>query len=205
MLGIAVATSVALFAWLWLAVARGSFWRSQPRLPAAGTARAWPSVTVVVPARDEAAQLPATLPALLAQDYAGQLRVIVVDDRSTDGTAAVASQLGADDPRLTVLAGRPAPPGWVGKVWALEQGVAAAGATEWLLFTDADIAHGSRVVSRLVSFAQSADKDMVSVMALLRCRDPWERLIVPAFVYFFAMLYPFRWVGRGRTAAAAAS
>jgi len=204
----------SLLAWLWLALVWGRFWRTDQRLPArvaprAGppvaivvparvAPRAWPSVAVVVPARDEAAMLPQTLPTLLAQDYAGPFRVIVVDDGSADGTGPLARALGAE----VVDAGEP-PLGWTGKLNALRAGVAEAGDVEFLLFTDADIAHAPSSLTALVESASGLD--LVSQMARLRVRTGWERLIVPAFVYFFAMLYPFRWVNRpgARTAAAA--
>jgi len=190
--------AVSLLAWLWLALVQGRFWRTDQRLPARRAPRRWPSVAIVVPARDEAAILPRTLPTLLAQDYPGPFRVIVVDDASSDGTGDLARAAGAE----VVDAGE-RPPGWTGKLWALHRGVAEAGEVEFLLFTDADIAHDPASLTALVSAA--ADLDLVSQMARLRVSTGWERLIVPAFVYFFAMLYPFRWVNRpgSRTAAAA--
>ncbi|WP_435118837.1 glycosyltransferase [Amycolatopsis thermoflava] len=189
---------VALVAWLWLAATR--FWRTDQRLPPRRTPATWPSVAVVVPARDEAGILPETLPALLAQRYPGPLRLILVDDGSGDGTADVARGLGGG--RLTVTAPGDRPPGWTGKLWALAHGVEQAGEPDFLLFTDADIAHGPDSVTALVEAA--GERDLVSQMARLRTRTGWERLVVPAFVYFFAMLYPFRRVnGPGRTAAAA--
>lgn len=190
------ATSLA--AWLWLALAWGRFWRTDQRLPPPVRPDEWPSVAVVVPARDEATMLPRTLPSLLTQDYAGPLRVIVVDDGSTDDTGTIAASLGAD----VIDAGEP-PPGWTGKLNALRRGTEEAGDVEFLLFTDADIVHAPSSATALVS--ASAGLDLVSQMARLRVHTTWERLVVPAFVYFFAMLYPFRWVNRpgSRTAAAA--
>ncbi|NIH88451.1 glycosyltransferase [Amycolatopsis granulosa] len=189
---------VALLAWLWLAAT--GFWRTDQRLPPRHRPANWPSVVVVVPARDEAAVLPETLPTLLAQRYPGPLRVVLVDDGSGDDTAAVARRIGGD--RLTITASGDRPPGWAGKPWALARGTGEAGDAEFLLFTDADIAHGPDSVTALVEAA--GERDLVSQMARLRTRTAWERLVVPAFVYFFAMLYPFRRVnGPGRTAAAA--
>jgi hopene-associated glycosyltransferase HpnB len=170
---------------------------------------AWPPVAVVVPARNEAEGLPATLPALLAQDYPGAWRVAVVDDRSGDGTAAVARRAGAGDPRLAVVAGGPLPEGWAGKVWALEQGRRAVASgpapPELLLLTDADILHAPGSLRRLVAEAEAGGLDLVSRMARLRCSSPAERLLIPAFVLFFFLLYPMRWANRpgGRVAAAA--
>jgi hopene-associated glycosyltransferase HpnB len=166
-----------------------------------------PSIGVVVPARDEAAVLPETLPILLAQDYPGELTVWLVDDGSSDGTADLARTLADGPGSLTVLAAPPPPPGWTGKLNAVQRGVAAAGAAgvELLLLTDADISHQPSSVRRLVATALADDRDLVSLMALLRVQTGWERFLVPAFVYFFAQLYPFGRVSRpgGRTAAAA--
>jgi len=163
-------------------------------------------VVAVVPARDEAAMLPETLPSLLAQKYPGELSVVVVDDGSSDGTAAVAESLGsAGGAVLKVIRGEPLPEGWAGKVWAMAQGVAAAGECDYLLFTDADIAWGTGAVGELVRAAVTGDRALLSQMALLRADTGWEKWIVPAFVYFFAQLYPFRRVGRPRSRTAAAA
>jgi len=167
-----------------------------------------------VPARNEAAVLPETLPTLLAQDYPGRFSVVLVDDESSDGTAQAAvglsrraqgSRGSLTAPSLQVIQGDPCPPGWAGKVWAMAQGVRAAGDSEYVLFTDADIAYAPGTLTRLVRAAESGDRVLVSQMALLRADTFWERMLVPAFVYFFAMLYPFRRVNRrgARTAAAA--
>ncbi|HEY0718824.1 MAG TPA: glycosyltransferase, partial [Streptosporangiaceae bacterium] len=159
-------------------------------------------------ARDEAAVLPGTLPTLLAQDYPGRFAVTLVDDASTDGTGEVATRLGAGarrTPRVVVGAARPA--GWAGKPWAMAQGLAAVAADDagYVLFTDADIAWDPGALRALVAAAEGDDRVLVSQMVLLRTRTGWEKAIIPAFVYFFAQLYPFRWVSRprGRTAAAA--
>jgi len=154
--------------------------------------------------------LPVTLPALLGQEYPGALSVIVVDDGSSDGTGEVAAKLGAGSTRpLRVISGAPQPDGerWAGKVWAMAQGLRAAGpgSDGYVLFTDADIACEARTLRRLVAAAEGDDRDLVSQMALLRTATGWERVVVPAFVYFFAQLYPFRRVNvpGSRTAAAA--
>ncbi|NKQ53024.1 glycosyltransferase [Amycolatopsis sp. K13G38] len=194
-----------LAVWSGLAVCHGWFWRTDQRLPPLVPPRRWPSVAVVVPARDEAEVLPTTLPTLLAQRYPGQARVILVDDNSGDGTGDLARGLAASAglPLTVSTPGEP-PAGWTGKLWAVAHGVAEAGAVDYLLFTDADIAHGPGTLEDLVMAAEGG-RDLVSQMALLRAETAWERLIVPAFVYFFAMLYPFRRVNspRARTAAAA--
>ena len=228
MLALSIACTAAAAVWAYLVLGHGGYWRTGQRLPppragaANGTAwpdgAAWPDVAAVIPARNEAAMLPVVLPAMLGQDYPGTLTVIVVDDCSTDGTAEVAAALAPEPGRpgraLRVLAGAPLPPGWAGKVWAMAQGLAHArtGAGEndgdnegYVLFTDADIAWHQGALRDLVRAAESGDRDLVSQMALLRTATGWERVVVPAFVYFFAQLYPFARVNspRSRTAAAA--
>jgi hopene-associated glycosyltransferase HpnB len=199
---------LAAAAWLYLFAGHGRFWRTDQRLPPGGPGEptAWPAVVAVVPARDEAEMLPQTLPTLLSQHYQGELSVLLVDDESSDGTAQVAAGLGEHARhRLHVLAGEPPPAGWAGKVWAMAQGMRAAGAADYLLFTDADIAYAPGAVSALVRSAVADRRVLVSQMALLRTDTLAERMLIPAFVYFFAQLYPFRLVNRrgGRTAAAA--
>ncbi|GAA4847311.1 glycosyltransferase [Saccharopolyspora rosea] len=193
----------ALVVWLGLVLCRGGFWRTDQRLPRLVVPQRWPSVAVVVPARDEAAVLPATLPTLLSQRYPGAARVVLVDDNSADGTGEVAGRARGGLPLTVTTPGHP-PDGWTGKLWALAHGVAEAGEVDYLLFTDADIAHPPDSLRTLV-MAAAGGRDLVSQMALLRAQTRWERLIVPAFVHFFAMLYPFRRVNRptARTAAAA--
>ncbi|WP_190132891.1 glycosyltransferase [Streptomyces mashuensis] len=203
-------TVVSLAAWVWLALGQGFFWRTDVRLPERRPPAAWPSVAVVVPARDEAETLPHSLPSLLAQDYPGRAEVFLVDDGSTDGTGELARALAAEHGGLPLTVDRPGEPepGWTGKLWAVQHGMAlAASRTDatYLLLTDADIAHAPGSLRELVAAAESAGLDLVSQMARLRVVTFWERLVVPAFVYFFAKLYPFRRVNspRSRTAAAA--
>jgi hopene-associated glycosyltransferase HpnB len=201
-LGLAIACAVSAAAWIYLVAAHGGYWLTSQRLPAVRPRRAageWPAVAAVVPARNEAAMLPVTLPGLLGQDYPGDFRVILVDDQSGDGTGDIAAELGDKAARdggapLTVVAGQPRPDGWAGKVWAMSQGVAAAtpDGPRYLLFTDADIAWAPGALRDLVATAEGDDRAVVSQMALLRAETAWERVIVPAFVYFFAQLYPFR-------------
>jgi hopene-associated glycosyltransferase HpnB len=211
MTALGVGCVLAAVAWAYLVLGHGRYWQTGERLPrAAATPARWPGVAAVIPARNEAGMLPATLPTLLAQDYPGALTVILVDDCSSDGTAEVADSLGRETgPNgrdLRVVEGAPPPPGWAGKVWAMAQGLQAAGTgPEYVLFTDADIAWDPGALRGLVAAAQGDDRDLVSQMALLRTATAWERVIVPAFVYFFAQLYPFPRVNApgSRTAAAA--
>ncbi|GGV40528.1 glycosyl transferase family 2 [Streptomyces longisporoflavus] len=199
----------SLAAWLWLLLGQGFFWRTDLRLPARREPETWPPVCVVVPARDEAAVLPRSLPSLLAQDYPGQAEIFLVDDGSSDGTGTLARSLADRHGGLTLTVGSPGepPPGWTGKLWAVRHGIglARARAPRYLLLTDADIAHEPDSLRELVAAAETAGYDLVSQMARLRVASVWERLVVPAFVYFFAQLYPFRWIAEkdARTAAAA--
>ncbi|MFG2573954.1 glycosyltransferase [Streptomyces sp. NPDC048481] len=201
--------ALSLAAWLWLLLCQGLFWRTDVRLPARTAPERWPSVCVVVPARDEAAVLPASLPTLLAQDYPGRAEVFLVDDGSGDGTGELARTLARRHGGLPLTVDSPGEPpaGWTGKLWAVRHGIALARAREpeYLLLTDADIAHAPDSLRELVAAARSGGFDVVSQMARLRVESVWERLVVPAFVYFFAQLYPFRRIGRrgSRTAAAA--
>ncbi|WP_328859850.1 glycosyltransferase [Streptomyces sp. NBC_00306] len=199
----------SLAAWGWLLLGQGFFWVTDQRLPRREDLAAWPDVAVVVPARDEAGSLPASLPSLLAQDYPGRAEIVLVDDGSTDGTGEVALALAeryGGLPLRVVTPGEPEP-GWTGKLWALRHGIALAREREpeYLLLTDADIAHAPDSLRELVAAARTGGLDLVSQMARLRIATGWERLVVPAFVYFFSQLYPFRWVNRpgARTAAAA--
>ncbi len=217
MLALSIACAAAAVVWTYLVAGRGGYWRTSEWLPpVTGEPETWPDVVAVVPARNEAEMLPVTLPALLGQDYPGPLTVVVVDDGSSDGTGEVAARIGRESDRpLRVIPGTAAPAGWAGKVRAMAQGLGAAGIPAaaqagpalagYVLFTDADIAWEARTLRRLVAAAEGDDRDLVSQMALLRTASGWERVVVPAFVYFFAQLYPFRRVNvpGSRTAAAA--
>ncbi|MFJ9173448.1 glycosyltransferase [Streptomyces sp. NPDC102360] len=202
-------TAASLAAWLWLLLCQGFFWRTDLRLPPRTAPESWPDVCVVVPARDEAQVLPDSLPSLLAQDYPGRAEIFLVDDGSSDGTGEVARTLADRFGGLPLTVDSPGEPpaGWTGKLWAVRHGIGLARARgpEFLLLTDADIAHEPDSLRELVAAARTGGFDLVSQMARLRVESVWERLVVPAFVYFFAQLYPFRWIARqgGRTAAAA--
>jgi hopene-associated glycosyltransferase HpnB len=198
--------ALPLAVWVYLLAGHGKFWQSGPilRPPAllAPRAQALPAVTIVVPARNEADTILRALTSLLAQDYDGRFRVILVDDISSDGTGALAGNI--EDERLTILRGAPHPPGWSGKLWALLQGIAESN-DEVLLLTDADIEHRPAHLTTLVAKMQADRLDMVSEMVALNCETFFEQALVPAFVFFFQLLYPFAWVNDpGNPMAAAA-
>jgi hopene-associated glycosyltransferase HpnB len=198
-----VLSAVVTAAWLYFLTLHGGYWRTSVRLPgqAAPPTGEWPAVVAVVPARDEADILPTTLPTLLAQDYPGPFTVVLADDDSADGTADVAK--GLDDVRVVTVGGRP--DGWAGKVHAMARGLEGAPGSEYVLFADADIAFAPGTLTALIGAARAGDFAMVSQMALLNTTTFWERVVVPAFVYFFAQLYPFRLVNRPRSRTAAAA
>lgn len=201
--------ALALAIWIYLLIFRGGFWRV--RLDALPMAPAvWPEVIAVVPARDEAETIAAAIGSLLAQDYGGRFTIILVDDHSGDGTAAIARRAadGHGD-RLHVVAARPLPPGWTGKLWAVSEGLAAAERlapdARHVLLTDADIVHAPDNLAGLVSRVAAGGLDLASLMVRLRCESSAERLLIPAFVFFFAMLYPFARVNRDNSPTAAAA
>jgi hopene-associated glycosyltransferase HpnB len=154
----------------------------------------WPDVVAVIPARNEAGVIARTLGGVAAQDYPGRFRILLVDDNSDDGTGEIARSLAS--PRITVIAGRPLAPGWTGKLWALSQGIDAAGSSRYLWLTDADIEHDPDTLRQLVGIAHGGSRRLVSFMAHLHCRSWAERALIPAFVWFFMMLYPFNWINR---------
>ncbi|MBV1829453.1 glycosyltransferase [Komagataeibacter sp. AV436] len=200
--------------WLGLIFCHGRFWQAGPVLaPVAGgqlDPATCPDVCVVVPARDEAPSVAACIGSLLAQDYPGALRVVLVDDNSTDGTGRLARAVPDPHRRLSVVTGKARPAGWSGKLWAVAQGVARArelapDSSGFVLLTDADITHDPRHVSTLVAKAQAGGLDQVSEMVELNCASPAERMLVPAFVFFFALLYPFASVNNPRSRVAGAA
>jgi hopene-associated glycosyltransferase HpnB len=203
------ALSVAI--WAYLLVAQGGFWRCAERDGPHGEPPAqWPAVAVVVPARNEADSIGESIGSLLRQDYPGPLSVFLVDDDSDDGTAEVARRAAvglAEGRRLTVVESHSLPPGWTGKLWAVKQGIDAAEAVQphYLLLTDADIAHRPDSARWLVGHAEQGGRVLTSFMAKLRCASLPERSHVPAFVFFFQMLFPFAWVNDSRRSTAAAA
>lgn len=203
--------AVSLLIWLYCVMLRGGYWRANvtdaevPPEPSA-----WPHIIAVVPARNEQDSIASSVTSVLRQDYPGRLSIIVVDDNSEDATAAIARSLpqrtGSPVP-LTVLRGEPLPEGWTGKLWAVQQGIAAAGKEQpdLLLLTDADIVYETDALRTLAARALSGGYVLTSLMAKLRCESFAERAFIPAFVYFFQMLYPFAWVNDPRKTIAAAA
>jgi hopene-associated glycosyltransferase HpnB len=200
------AATVAI--WVYLLFFRGGFWHPRPDAPPPAFVPGR-SVVAVVPARDEAAVIGRAIASLLGQSHA-DLHVVIVDDQSSDGTAEIArdtaAALGAGD-RLTICRGTPVPRGWTGKLWAMQQGIAAARARrpDYLLLTDADIVHAPGNLAGLIARAERGGYDLASLMVRLDCRGVWAGLLIPAFVFFFFKLYPPRWVAdpARRTSAAA--
>ena len=189
---------------IWAGLAATGFWlcRERDDRVIVREPREWPDVVAVVPARNEADVIARSLGSLSVQDYPGPFRIILIDDNSTDDTGAIAARLGSE--RVAVLPGAPLAPGWTGKLWALSQGITEAGTPRYLWLTDADIEHAPDTLRRLVTIAEGKQRRLVSFMAELHCRTWPERALVPAFVYFFMMLYPFNWINRRSSLAGAA-
>jgi len=195
--------AIPVLIWIYLLIGRGAFWRVAARSPPRHPAGAGRHVIVIMPARNEAQVIGTALASLAAQTFDGVIDLIVVDDGSTDGTAEAArhaARAGGALPRLRVIQGTAPPPGWTGKLWALAQGVAAASVAgaDYFLFTDADIQHGPRSVATLVATAEAQHRDLVSHMVKLSTAAAAERLLIPAFVFFFLKLYPPAWIAAPR-------
>jgi hopene-associated glycosyltransferase HpnB len=208
--------SLSIVIWVVLLVGRGGFWRINPVLEVEGVGQektsssSLPSICAVIPARNEADLLPATLTSLFSQDYAGRFDIFLVDDNSTDGTAETASAIAEGLQKTTqlhVISGEPLAAGWSGKLWAMEQGIrkAAELKPDYFLLTDADILHDINNLHRLATKAMGENLDLTSIMVRLRCESFWEKLLIPAFVFFFQKLYPFPWVNNSQKSTAAAA
>ncbi len=203
--------ALCLAIWLYLWLGHGGFWRTATA-PLPPPPDHWPDIVAVIPARNEAEGIGRTVGSLLTQNYAGRIQVVLVDDESSDGTAGIAAQAaqaaGAAE-RLTIIGGSPTPPGWSGKMWAVEQGMRKAAEiapeARYVLLTDGDIAHSGRNVAHLVARAEAGGLDLVSLMVRLRCADFAEHFMIPAFVFFFQMLYPFARVNDPRRKIAGAA
>jgi hopene-associated glycosyltransferase HpnB len=211
---VVVVTAVVVFAiWAYLLGWRGAFWlgsQRDDRLPVRPAV--WPSIAIVIPARNEADCIDKTIDSLLRQGYPGEWSVILVDDSSTDATATVAAAAAAargQAARLTVVAGQALPAGWTGKLWALKQGIAVTERKphrpDYLLLTDADIVYETGVLESLAARAAGEGLVLTSLMVKLRCESFAEQVHIPAFIFFFQMLYPFSFVNRPDRAEAAAA
>jgi len=208
--------SLSAMIWVGLLAFWGQFWRADQRLEVGDypQPKRWPTVAVVIPARNEAALIGQAVRSHLTQSYPGNLSIVLVDDQSTDGTGAIATQVAKALEKahaLTILPGKSLPAGWTGKLWAMEQGFRSLKSSsgkrspDYVLFTDADIEHNAKSVRQLITKADAECLDLVSLMVQLRCQSFWEKLLIPAFVFFFQLLYPFAWVNNPskKTAAAA--
>ncbi|EDX84839.1 glycosyl transferase, group 2 family protein [Synechococcus sp. PCC 7335] len=210
-------TTLAVIIWVVLLLLWGQFWRADQQLSRETSSindlqGMWPSVAVVIPARNEAALIEKVVRSHLTQTYPGTLSILLIDDKSTDKTAQIAIQTAQKLDRteiLTVLSGTALPTGWTGKLWALEQGFQylrrQSNQPDYVLFTDADIEHSSDNLQRLVTKAESEKLDLVSLMVQLRTQSFWEDLLIPAFIFFFQLLYPFPWVNNPQKKTAAAA
>ncbi|MBX9664748.1 glycosyltransferase [Novosphingobium sp.] len=201
---------LVLAIWAGMLTLRDGFWRADVTDRAVPPApQRWPSIVAIVPARDEAAVIAPVIASLIRQDYAGEFRIILVDDSSSDGTAAIARAAAAGSDRLTVMSAAPLASGWTGKLAAVSQGIAAASSginpPDFLWLTDADIQHAPDTLASLASRAMAEDRVLVSLMARLRCESLAERMLIPAFVFFFQLLYPFAAINRPRRAIAGAA
>ncbi len=196
-----IAGSIGLLAWAWLIFLRGGYWRFDQSLSGieeGDPGYNWPEVCVLTPARNEEGVLPETLPTLLRQDYPGELSFYLVDDHSTDRTKEVAFNVACEEGAeedFHLIENPTTPDGWAGKVWALHNGLEEVkdGGCDLILLTDADIAHEPDSIRRLVVHLRENNLDMASLMADLRTETFWEKLLIPSFVYYFSMLFPFEW------------
>jgi len=202
--------AIPLAIWLYLLLARGSFWRLSEDKIEPRQLEDWPHVVAVVPARNEATTISQAISSIAKQDYPGEFSIIVVDDHSEDGTAALAQQA-ANEPgasqRLKIHSAAPLAPGWTGKLWALNEGISATSekGVEFFWFTDADIEHAPDTLRRLVFRAEKNSLDLTSLMVLLQANTFAERLLIPAFLYFFLLLYPPRWIADPNASTAGAA
>ncbi len=203
-------SAIPLAIWVYLLVARGYFWRVSEDNLGPKRLEDWPRVVAIVPARNEAPTISQTVSSLAKQNYPGEFSIIVVDDQSEDGTAALAQQAANESgasQRVKIHVASPLAQGWTGKLWALNEGIqfAANYSADFFWFTDADIEHAPDTLQRLVSRAEKESLDLVSLMVLLQAKTLPERLLIPPFLYFFLMLYPPRWIADPNASTAGAA
>jgi hopene-associated glycosyltransferase HpnB len=206
-------STLCCIVWIYLLVFRGNFWLANQRIDLQeDNLERKPSITVIIPARNESDVLSLSLSSIFEQDYSGKIEITIIDDQSTDGTGNIAEEIGREYQqrrKLTIISGETLPRGWSGKLWAIEQGIRYAeklGITpDYYLLTDADIRHDRANLRNLVIKAERENLALVSLMVLLRCQSFWEKLSIPAFVFFFAKLYPFPLVNKMESRVAAAA
>jgi hopene-associated glycosyltransferase HpnB len=209
---------ISLSIWLYLIFGRGWFWLADRKIKSdkESELNAYPNICAIVPARNEADVIDRSLNSLLQQEYKGKFSIVLVDDRSDDGTGNIAQKLATDNAtkhELNVILGEPLPQGWTGKLWAIDRGINYAmqrsqiedNLPDYFLLTDADIQHDRQNLQQLVTKAETEDLELVSLMVLLRCQSFWEKLLIPAFVFFFQKLYPFPLVNHRDSRVAAAA
>jgi hopene-associated glycosyltransferase HpnB len=192
--------------WLGLMFLWHGFWKVDQRLPLRpAPLKHYPKIAIIVPARNEAETITTTASALLAQNYSGAWNLTIANDSSTDNTADILA--GLNDARLTTINTAPLPDGWAGKMWALDQGIlqAAKQMPDYYWLTDADIIHKPDVLACLVAHAETNRLALVSQMVALRCQTFWEKLLVPAFIFYFSLIYPFRAINNPASAIAGAA
>ncbi|WP_119304660.1 glycosyltransferase [Dongia deserti] len=210
--GVILLSGLVLGIWVYLVLFHGRYWRERPAKAPTDGPKHWPEVAAIIPARNEALVVGEALSSLLRQEYPGKLRIILVDDQSSDGTAdivrATAAELGAAD-RVRVISGKPLPEGWTGKMWAVHQGASEledfSPGAKYVWLTDADIAHDAGSLRGLVARAEAGNLALTSLMARLKTDTFAECALIPAYVYFFQMLYPFAWVNDAKKKMAGAA
>ncbi len=201
---------IPLAIWLYLFFARGNFWQVHEETVELKPLKRWPRVVAIIPARNESETIGRAVASLAKQDYPGEFFAIVVDDHSDDGTADLARKASDEcsaSGSISIHSASELPPGWTGKVWAMNEGIAAAAgkATDYFWLTDADITHAPDTLRRLVCLAERDSVDLASLMVYLRVKTFSERLLIPAFLYFFLTVYPPNWVADSKYRAAAAA
>lgn len=202
----------SLLIWLGLLLFWGQFWLGVQLSPNGERLESYPNIWAVIPARDEADVIADSLDSIFQQDYPGKLSVVLVDDNSCDDTAKIAQETAnklRKNQQFNLISGHPLPEDWKGKLWALKQGIDYAKqqalTPDYILLTDADIQHHSSNLTELITKAETENLDLVSLMVLLRCQSFWEKLLIPAFVFFFQKLYPFKLANNSHSFVAAAA
>ena len=205
-----ILVSLALIIWLYLIIFHGQFWLCNQYLKENKLVDS-PKISVIIPARNEAEVLPISLTSIANQDYQGEFNVNLINDQSTDNTQEIAQQITknfSELVKINIIQGQDLPEGWTGKLWAIKQGIDYSKKTfqpDYFLLTDADIKHSQNNLKQLVAKAEKDNLELVSLMVLLRCQSFWEKLLIPAFVFFFQKLYPFPWVNNPHQKTAAAA